>query len=296
MPDGRFGPKTQEHLQRWLTNGLRPAWLSPTPQQSAEYNQWLALLNQLKTQYMAHPTSALQLVNSYPKTSDTQKPAAWDFTGPGNTHLIGIRRTDDGGKFDDLLVLLVKGLVFKFQGSTKPGAAADPRKGVPFLLNGQHTYHFGWHKRTYLALRPQQFGVLVVRSKDDKRLDDRELTPGNTECNDTINIHWGGQGLGRPVNDWSEGCQVINSSIYFDPDNQMVDCRSFAAINNGDVAKNPNKTRAAYNVITDLVIAFASDIPGNTVRYTLISEQDLHQDPALATCLANASAKVAQCS
>jgi peptidoglycan hydrolase-like protein with peptidoglycan-binding domain len=294
LPDGRFGPKTQQHLQRWLAAGIRAAWLNPTPKQTAEYDQWLSLLSRLKAQYMAHPTAAHQLVNSYQAKSDTRKPAEWDFSGPGNTHLIGIRRSEDGGKFDDLLILLIKGLVFKFQGSTKPGQAADPRKGLPFLLNGQHLYHFGWHKSTYLALRPQQFGVLVVRSKNDKRLDSSELRLDNTERNDSINIHWGGMGLGRPVNNWSEGCQVINSSVYFNPDNEVVDCRAFAAANNHEVATNPKKTRAAYNVITDLVIAFASDIPGNTVRYTLISEQDLRQDPELDRCLANAVDKVAR--
>ena len=294
LPDGRFGPKTEQHLQRWLSGGIRPVWLNPTPKQTREYDRWLALLNRLKAEYTARPTTALQLVNGYSGKSDTLKPADWDFSGPGNTHLIGVRRTDYGGKFDDLLILLVKGLVFKFQGSTKPGAAADPRKGVPFLLEGQHLYHFGWHKSAYLALRPQQLGVLVVRSKDDKRLDATELRPNNTECNASINIHWGGLGLGRPVNTWSEGCQVINSSLYFNPDNEVVDCRAFAAVNNGEIATNPKKTRAAYNVITDLVTAFASDVPGNTVRYTLIGEQDLQQDPELETCLADAVAKVAR--
>ena len=116
----------------------------------------------------------------------------------------------------------------------------------------------------------------------------------NTEPNASINIHWGGLGLGRPVNTWSEGCQVINSSVYFNPNNEVVDCRPFAAVNNGEVATNPKKTRAAYNVISDLVIAFASDVPENTVRYTLISEQDLRQDPGLDTCLANAVAELAR--
>jgi hypothetical protein len=77
------------------------------------------------------------------------------------------------------------------------------------------------------------------------------------------------------VNNWSEGCQVLNGSAYIGPNNQRVDCSSFVATNNGEVASNPSKTRGAYNLIADLVLGLGSDLPGNAVLYTLLMEQDL---------------------
>ena len=70
---------------------------------------------------------------------------------------------------------------------------------APFLVQGQHDYHFGWHKKTYLALRPQNKGVLIVRSKGDMRLDEADLANG-LQVEGTINVHWGGLGLKRDVN------------------------------------------------------------------------------------------------
>src|SRR6476659_9906506 len=37
VPDGRFGPASQQHLQRWLDKGLRPEWARTT-----EYADWLS--------------------------------------------------------------------------------------------------------------------------------------------------------------------------------------------------------------------------------------------------------------
>jgi hypothetical protein len=118
--------------------------------------------------------------------------AQWE-AAPGHVHLVGIRRREANGKFDDIFVLLLKGLVFKFQGSTEPGASDNP-SGRPFLVQGQHNYHFGWHQKKYLALRPQGAGVLVVRSKINDVLDDADLANG-LEVNASINIHWGGKGM-----------------------------------------------------------------------------------------------------
>jgi hypothetical protein len=131
----------------------------------------------------------LQLVNTFAGKSDTRKVAQADFD-PRQIHFVGVRRNDAPNKFDDVFVLLMKGLVFKFQGSTEPGASWNAA-GAPFLVQGQHDYHFGWHKSQYLALRPESRGVLVVRSKGDMRLDDADLNKG-LEANATINVHWGG--------------------------------------------------------------------------------------------------------
>jgi hypothetical protein len=278
VPDGRMGPSTREHLQRWVAAGQRPVWESAilqwksgTPADS-EYGGWLSLLDALKAKYLADPTEMLRLVNAFTGPTDTRMASAWDFSRD-RIHLVGIRRSVRTNKFDDLFVLLIKGLVFKFQGSTDPGATTNPL-GAPFLVYGQHDFHFGWHKSQQLALRPSDRGVLVVRSKGDFRLDQTDLQKG-LESNATIHIHWGGKGLTFDVNNWSEGCQVITGSAYVGPEGQRVDCSSFVAVNNTEIAANPARTRGAYNVIVDLVLGLGSDLPGNSVLYTLISDEDL---------------------
>lgn len=293
-PDGRFGPQSQSHLKRWIDSGIQTEW-APTIERwqagtlaQAEYTEWLSLLGKVKEKYVDTPNRSLHLVNAFADATDTKKVAQWDFD-PSHIHLIGIRRNEFGGKFDDVFVLLIKGLVFKFQGSTEPGASSNPR-GTPFLVQGQHDYHFGWHRRQYLALRPQGKGVLVVRSKDDKRLDDRDLDNG-LEANASINIHWGGKGGRFDVKTWSEGCQVINGTLYINHNNEFIDCSGFAARNNTEVAENRSKTRGAYNVLVDLVTALSGDTGSSTVKYMLLTEQDLDLDPKLRQGLADARAE-----
>lgn len=278
-PDGQFGPKSQEHLQRWLREGLRPdwdaavaAWAAGTP--SGEFTAWLDWLNAVKAKYEAAPSPVLQRVNAFGKPSDTRKVRDWDFSARAGTHLIGIRREVMSGKFDDIFVLLIKGLVYKFQGTTDPGATENPA-GMPFLVPGQHSYHFGWHKSTYLALRPEGAGVLVVRAGADARLTPDDLARG-LEVNATINVHWGGRGLLGQVNNWSEGCQVITGSVYVNPANRLVSCQPFAAVTPAE-PRDPasKKTRGAYNMLLDLVIALGSDISDGRVKYTLVEAADL---------------------
>lgn len=295
LPDGRYGAQTQAHLQRWSPQQSRMAWAPAMDAWSAgatggdEYGEWLALLELVKLQYLAAPSRELQMVNDYAGVSDTRKVAQWDFSPAGNIHLIGIRRAEMQGKFDDIFVLLIKGLVFKFQGTTEPGASSHPA-GPPFLVPGQHNYHFGWHQRSYLALRPQSKGVLVVRAGSNKRLDASDLDKG-LEPNATINIHWGGKGMTRDVNSWSEGCQTINGSVYINASDTLVSCAAFTATSPSEAKTNPKLTRGAYNVLLDLVTALGSDLAGSTVKYTLLPERDLALAPALAKRLEQARAK-----
>ena len=293
-PDGRFGPQSQSHLKRWIDSGNKTEW-TPTIEgwqagtlAQAEYTEWLSLLGKVKDKYVDNPNRMLQMVNAFAGATDTKKVTQWDFN-PSHIHLIGIRRNEFSGKFDDVFVLLIKGLVFKFQGSTEPGASSNP-SGTPFLVQGQHDYHFGWHRRQYLALRPQGKGVLVVRSKDDKRLDHRDLDNG-LEANASINIHWGGKGGRFDVKAWSEGCQVINGTLYINHNNEFINCSGFAARNNTEVAENRAKTRGAYNVLLDLVTALSGDTGSSTVKYMLLTEQDLDLDPKLMQGLADARAE-----
>jgi hypothetical protein len=287
VPDGKFGPRTAAHLQRWLSSGQRPDWRQ-TP---GEYDAWLSLLERVKQNYIAEPGPLTQKVNAFEGASDTLKPAEWDTSGPGNIHLIGVRRSQFNNKFDDIFVLLMKGLVFKFQGSTEPGHSSHP-EGPPFLVPGQHKYHFGWHQRSYLALRPQGPGVLVIRGGADGRLDQEDIGKPLTP-NATINIHWGGRGMAGDVNNWSEGCQVINGSVYLNPAGEIVSCQSFAAVRSGEPqTPGSGKTRGAYNLLVDLVTALSCDMPSNTVRYTLFKEGDLSLAPELEQALNGARASV----
>ena len=56
----------------------------------------------------------------------------------------------------------------------------------------------------------------------------------------------------------------------------------------------PGKTRGAYNVLLDLVTTFSSDMPTSTVKYTLLTEQDLDLNPTIKQGLADARAELAQ--
>ena len=284
IPDGQFGPKSQGYLREWLAAGKRPRWAGTVEQWQAghiggEYAQWLTYLEGVKQHYLASPNRMLQKVNAYQGATDTRKVADWDFAAAGNIHLIGIRRRQFHQRSDDVLVLLIKGLVFKFQGSTEPGAVAKGVTDPPFLVQGQHHYHFGWHNKTYLALRPVSLGsgVLVVRSKDFN-LDDADLDRP-LEANATINVHWGGRGF-NAVGDWSHGCQVISGSVYIDDQDQLRDCAAYAATGSAEPTKMVGKTRGAYNLLLDLVTALGSDL-GTTVKYMLLDEPDLELDPAL---------------
>jgi hypothetical protein len=292
LPDGILGPATLAHLERWRNEGTVAGWSSTLDawedgslsRKDCEYNRWLEFLGTVKAQYLAHPSPMLELVNAYRRPSDTFKVADWDFS-PGDVHVVGIRygATRTTHKFDDVLVLLIRGLCFKFQASTDPGYTRNP-KGAPFLVQGQHLFQFGLHRGSYHALRPARHGVLVVRSRGDYRLTEEDLDNG-LEANTTINIHWGGKGVGRAVNRWSEGCQIIAGSGYRNHNAAIVDCSDHAGLNNTEVKrKSVKKTRAAYNVLSDLINALSSGIePVGQVKYTLLLEDDLKLSPEIAS-------------
>lgn len=295
VPDGILGPQTYGHLKRWRNTGIKANWLATLQawedkslaDSDCEFNRWLEFLAQVKAHYLAKPSPMLNLVNLHDRASDTVKVADWDFS-PEHVHVLGIRygAANTTHKFDDVLVLLIKGLCFKFQASTDPGYTRNPR-GAPFLVQGQHRFQFGLHQSKYHALRPAKNGVLVVRSKRDFRLTDEDLSNG-LEANTTINIHWGGKGVGRAVNRWSEGCQIIAGSGYQNHCASIVDCSDYAALNNSEVKDRRKKTtRAAYNVLSDLINALSSGIePPGQVKYTLLLEDDLELSASIKEVVA----------
>jgi hypothetical protein len=299
-PDGRMGPKTIAHANRWRAKNQKAEWSGVNAaNQSREYVKWMSLLRKVKENYAAAPNAMLGKVNEFTGPSDTVKISNWDFD-PNRIHLIGVRRNEtaiEAGagerKFDDAFILLIRGLAFKFFGSTDPGASSNP-KGAPFLTQGQHLYRFGWHKlsdlnRVFHALKPLSNGVLVVRSKD-MVLNDADLA-GGLERNISINIHWGGEGL-RKVGRWSEGCQVIAGKGYINHNDAAVNCSDYAAPFYDQLGSKNEKgvyqTKGAYNVLIDLVTALSgADQDDNVVKYMLIYERDLALSPEIGAGKAN---------
>jgi peptidoglycan hydrolase-like protein with peptidoglycan-binding domain len=289
-PDGVMGPKTIAQSNRWRARNQKADWAGVSAANpSREYAKWMSLLHKVKEKYSVTPNAMLRKLNEFAGVSDTVKVSNWDFD-PNKIHLIGIRRNETrvasgGQKFDDAFVLLIRGLAFKFLGSTDPGATENP-EGFPFLTQGQHLYRFGWHKlsdlnRVFQALKPLNRGVLVVRSKD-LLLTDADLARG-LEPNNTINIHWGGVGLWN-VGAWSLGCQAIVGRGYINHKDSAVNCSEYAATKYDQLGNKNEKgvyqTKGAYDVLTDLVAALSgADRDDNVVRYMLIYERDLAFSP-----------------
>ncbi|HEU0176466.1 MAG TPA: peptidoglycan-binding protein [Blastocatellia bacterium] len=296
-PDGVMGPKTIAQADRWRAKNQKAEWAgisaaNPIP----EYAKWMSLLHKIKEKYLAAPNAMLRKLNEDTQPSDTIKVPNWDFD-PNKIHLIGVRRNEtqiEAGqrKFDDAFILLIRGLAFKFLGSTDPGATENP-EGFPFLTQGQHLYRFGWHKisdlnRVFQALKPLNRGVLVVRSKDNV-LTDADLAR-KLEVNNTINVHWGGEGLFN-VGKWSVGCQVIVGKGYINHNDAIVNCSEYAATKYEQLGAKNNGvylTKGAYNVLIDLVAALSgADQDDNVVRYMLTYERDLELSPEIGADKAN---------
>lgn len=279
-PDGVVGPKTQAHIRRWAAAGQKADWAGAGPQNpTPEFTYWLEALRLFKRVNETTPVSkVISMVSNFAGASDSVKVSDWKFD-PEDVHLVGIRRKENFSankrSNDDIFVLLVNGLVFKFYGSTDPCPTISGRADEPYIVRGQHEYRFGWHllgkqQRCYRAFEPATAGVLVCRDlQNDNAFTDTDLT--RLSVNNTINIHWSGSG----TSNWSAGCQVVAGARYINHRNQKIDCSSFAAVNYSQL---PGKTRGAYNVLVDLVTAFAPSpvmTSGTKLLYTLVDEEDL---------------------
>jgi hypothetical protein len=294
-PDGVVGPKTQSHIQRWRAEGRRADWFSFSPQNpTPEYRYWMAALNLYQQINLRRPINrVVELVDAFTSPTDTLKVSNWRFD-PNDIHLVGIRRQEwrqtAERKNDDIFVLLLKGLAFKFYGSTDPNPREADRQDEPYLVRGQHRYRFGWHKlselkRVYRAFQPAGSGVLVCRDfTHDDALTDEDLA-GGLSANSTINIHWSGIG----TSNWSAGCQVISGGQYLNHSNVKIDCSAFAAARYADL---PAKTRGAYNALLDLMTVFAPRISvrnSSVIYYTLLYERDFEIDASPGQMLSKAA-------
>jgi len=287
LPDGIVGSGTQSHIDRWKAMNQVSDWgqasiYYPTP----EYSKWMDLLHTAKDHYQNNPHPILQQVSNFLEPTDTRKINDWEFD-PDEIHLIGIRRGHDLGTSrrsnDDIFILLIRGLVFKFWGSTDASQNMISRRDEAFLVEGQHKYRFGWHKisverKIYRALKPYQDGVLVFRDRnDDNALTESDLHQGlDGSPNHSINIHWSGIGHSN----WSAGCQVIAGKSYINHLDEVVDCSGHAASGYSSLNTSARKTKGAYNVLADLIVSFSN--PGiNYLYYTLGREASLNLDENL---------------
>ncbi len=311
-PDGIVGPNTWKFIEAWPAGKVcewgqaydamhRPDSPPSAPGlevPSAEFQRWMKLVPEVKNYYQNRLRNArpeeinanlwlfqLQEVNKFPIACDTIPIDQWTFD-PRDIHLLGIRCNHERGALkrqnDDLFLLLLNGMVFKFWGSTDPnpelahrGRAKDDE---PYLVEGQHKYKFGWHKVSpdrrhgdvvYQALHPYSNGVMVFRDRDnDNALTEEDIRAGlDPSPNTTINIHWSGSG----GYNYSAGCQVISGSSYINHRNELVDCTGFAA---SGYAALGSGTKGAYNVISDLVFVYSP--PGTDhVWFTLGQDSTL---------------------
>ena len=274
--DGIVGNGTLGHVKRWQENGLKCDWANwSTENQSPEYIQWMKLLDMAKEQYMANQHPILRQVAGFDKDTDTVRVEQWKYD-PDDIHLIGIRvdqdLADPARENDDLFVLLVRGLVFKFWGSTDPSQAMAYNKkkkrgrfDEAFLVEGQHKYKYGWHRSEYRALKPYKHGVLVFRDRDDDNaLTETDLSAGlDSTPNTSINIHWSGIGLSN----WSAGCQVIAGQSYLNHNNDPVQCIKYGE----------HRRKGAYNMLADLIVCYATK-ERDYIYYTLGRDGSLDLD------------------
>jgi len=281
VPDGIVGKSTWSHIDRWKNEGKVSDWGKASSEKpTSEYLQWMKLFKTAKTHYAHKNEPILSQVDNFQGKNDTIKATDWN-TDEKEIHLIGIRRNFDKKSRrranDDLFILLINGLAFKFWGSTDPSQHMASRTDEAFLVEGQHKYRFGWHKisseaKVYRALRPYSKGVLVFRDRDDDNaLTEVDLKKGlDKRPNTTINIHWSGIGSSN----WSAGCQVIVGKSYINHLDKVVDCSKFAAKNYSELNEIKKKTKGAYNVCADLILSYAPS-KVNHVYYTLGRDESL---------------------
>ena len=288
VADGSFGLSTRYHMLRWKRDSSKRAWNGYSSRRPMpEFNEWISVLESVKKNQLKNMSLPHRLVDAFRGSSSTRSVAAWDFS-PENVHLIGVRRSSGqigirrnseqamAEHNDDVFILLINGLVYKFFGSTDP-RGSHHRGGAPFLAPAQHIYRRGWHKQSdrrkvHRGFLPEGDGVLTFRDRDrDLKLEDHELEE-TLHVNRSIPIHWTGSG----ITSWSQGGQVIAGSRYLNPANEIIDysestARSYASLGGmSDLGDYQHK--GAYSVLIDLIWALS---PNDEVYYTLLVENEL---------------------
>lgn len=273
--DGIYGPNTARVLKDWTGKGHAFDWADD--EESSEAEAILRLLFTWKMHCSKKMPAYARSVSVFGKSCDTLDLKDWTFA-PGNIHLIGIRNEEgnphDTQEDNDLFLLVIRGKVFKFWGSTTANSTfVSSSQSSPFLVEGQHRFRIGWHKITdkskiYRALVPTHEGVLVYRDRNKNyALEQEEIQAGLTGPNPTIHVHWSGLG----ISNWSAGCQVIAGRSYENPEGEIINYSGMAARTYSDLG--PGRTRGAYQIMLDLIQISS---PQPEVLFTLISLDDFN--------------------
>ena len=299
--DGQVGPKTWGKIEAWPP-GKKCEWHASRATENPthdEYNNWFKILVAAQQHYSKPENQGpiMKAVNAMADTKSTIKVSEWTFE-KDKIHLIGIRRNESNKTInnirtnDDLFVLLLNGMVFKFWGSTDPRTKKhrNGKLDEGFLVEGQHRYRFGWHKlgldngkyHTYRALRPvDEEKVVVIRDwVDDNILTiDDMIKNGGLGFGTYINIHWSGKNRSSDTT-WSDGCQVIRGQSYINNRKQPIDLSNFTANNYDELYANDHLDKGAYNMLADLVVCYSNpNLDGkkpdrNQLLYTLGNEKE----------------------
>ena len=281
IPDSIAGAGTYRAIQEWQKQNYICEWNQGMA--SDEHSKWIDILKKRKTHFLNNPNVVFNCREHFSGSTDTRKIADWDVAA-NSVHLIGIRRNQKKSYYvnstdTDLFVLLINGMVFKFFGSTVPNPGLVESSTFPFLLEGQHLYRLGWHKRSsasfvYEAWRPATRGILVFRRAKSAPpkdiIHDEQSMKRGLQLNDTINIHWSGRGSYN----FSAGCQVIGGSSYVNNKGEIIDDGKYATVNKRDLDKH--HTKAAYNMLLDLFTCYAPN-ETRTLAYSLIREETLYE-------------------
>lgn len=279
-PDGVVGPKTQKFIDKCLKDEHQSVWASGMKgRPTAIYQEWISILDRVKEHYRTSPSPGVKALNEQAEKSASLPLSEWNFNQ--QAQLIGIRRNAHNPKADrgndDLFIFLFGGQALYFWGSTDP-KVRGLRQDEPYLAEGQHLYDYGFHlisnrNKTYRGLRPaDEKGVRVFRDHaNHNSLSAKNMAKGvDKVANNTINIHWSGEGRSN----WSAGCQVISGRNYIDQDDQLINCKAYAAIGNADLGRG--LTKAAYNVFTDLLLLYGGKDVAQ-MRYTLLHDDVLQE-------------------
>ena len=241
--------KRSSIFRRWT--GSRPrfrmgsdnrALAEPARWGKGNNTDWLSLLGKVKeedTWRARH--EMLRLVNAFPRQDRYPEGRRIGTLRPDVRSSSASGGSEKTNKFDDFVHAVDQGTRFHIPGIDQSGGdQPSSRCSVPRPGSAQLSLRLAQESASCGTAFPGDKGVLVVRSKGDFKPGRRGSEQGAGGEFGRSTFTGAARDLKFDVNNWSEGCQVINGSAYIGPNNDRIDCSSFVATNNGEVASNPS--------------------------------------------------------